>query len=196
MNLKSIKIFIILCLGIMIIFSSCGKKKAAEQNNESTVQQSVNIDVDQLLADAEELVDQSVSIEGVCTHICKHGGRKIFLMGSDDTKTIRIEGGEVGKFDARCVNNMVEVTGKVREQRIDETYLQQWEARIEEETAEKHGEGEEGCSTEKKARNETGNSTTERIANFRERIAEREAKDGKAYLSFYYMEAEKYSILN
>ena len=196
MNLKSIKIFIILCLGIMIIFSSCGKKKTAEQNNESTVQQSVNIDVDQLLADAEELVDQSVSIEGVCTHICKHGGRKIFLMGSDDTKTIRIEGGEVGKFDARCVNNMVEVTGKVREQRIDEAYLQQWEARIAEETAEKHGEGEEGCSTEKKARNETGNSTTERIANFRERIAEREAKDGKAYLSFYYMEAEKYSILN
>ena len=196
MNLKSIKTLIIFCLGITIAFSSCGKKKTTEQNNENTVQQSVNMDVDQLLADAEDLVDQSITVEGICTHICKHGGRKIFLMGSDDTKTIRIEGGEVGKFDAGCVNNMVEVTGKVREQRIDEAYLQQWETRIAEQTAEEHGEGEEGCSTEKKARNETGNTTTERIANFRERIAEREAKDGKAYLSFYYMEAEKYSILN
>ena len=59
----------------------------------------------------------------------------------------------------------------------------------------KHGTGEAGCSTEKKARGETGNTTEERIADFRKKIAERKAKTGKDYLSFYFVEAESYKIL-
>ena len=50
-------------------------------------------------------------------------------------------------------------------------------------------------STEKKARGETGNTTEERIADFRKKIAERKAKTGKDYLSFYFVEAESYKIL-
>lgn len=64
------------------------------------------MEIDSLLANAGEFAGQEVTIEGVCTHICKHGGRKIFLMGSDDTQTIRVEGGSVGKFDQKCVNSL------------------------------------------------------------------------------------------
>ena len=49
------------------------------------------MEVDNLLADAEKLTGGKVTVEGVCTHICRHGGRKIFLMGTDDTQVIRIE---------------------------------------------------------------------------------------------------------
>ncbi len=35
-------------------------------------------EVDNLLADAEKLTGGKVTVEGVCTHICRHGGRKIF----------------------------------------------------------------------------------------------------------------------
>lgn len=179
-----------------VSFSACGPSAKTENRACSDVEQSTVLDVDALLSEAEQLVGESVTVEGVCTHICKHGGRKIFLMGSDDTKTIRIEGGEVGKFDAGCVNNIVKVTGKVCEQRIDEAYLQQWEARVAEQTDEKHGHPQTGCSTEKKARNETGNSVEERISDFRKRIEKRQATEGKAYLSFYHIEAEAYTILN
>ena len=48
------------------------------------------MEVDNLLADAEKLTGGKVTVEGVCTHICRHGGRKIFLMGTDDTQVIRI----------------------------------------------------------------------------------------------------------
>ena len=51
-------------------------------------------------------------------------------MGSDDTQTIRVEGGSVGKFDQKCVNSIVRVTGDLKEQRIDEAYLQNWEAQL------------------------------------------------------------------
>ncbi|MEG0454809.1 MAG: OB-fold nucleic acid binding domain-containing protein, partial [Bacteroides sp.] len=137
---------------------------------------------------------KEVTIEGVCTHICKHGGRKIFLMGSDDTQTIRIEGGSVGKFDQKCVNSVVRVTGILKEQRIDEAYLQNWEAQLKAAAAEQHGNGEAGCSTEKKARGETANTPEARIADFRNKIAQRKASNGKEYLSFYFMEATNYDI--
>ena len=66
---------------------------------------------------------------------------------------------------------------------------------LKEAAAEKHGEqGEGGCSTEKKARGETANTPEARIADFRAKIADRQAKEGKAYLSFYYMQASSYEI--
>ena len=62
-------------------------------------------------------------------------------------------------------------------------------------TEEKHGTTEAGCSSEQKARGETvANSTTERINNFRKRIAERSEKEGKNYLSFYHIDATQYNI--
>lgn len=92
----------------------------------------------------DSLAGQTVTIEGVCTHTCKHGARKIFLMGSDDTQTIRVESGELGSFDPQCVNRVVRVTGRVDEERIDEAYLARWEAQVKAQTAEKHGTTEGG----------------------------------------------------
>ena len=83
----------------------------------------------------------------------------------------------------------------LKEQRVDEAYLQQWEAQLKETSDQKHGEeGEGGCSTEKKARGETANTPQTRIADFRAKIADRQAKEGKVYLSFYYMQATGYEI--
>ena len=116
------------------------------------------------------------------------------LLAHADSKTIRVEAGELGSFDTKCVNSMVEVTGKLVEQRVDEAYLQKWEAQLKSQTAKAHGDGEAGCDSEKKARGETGNTPEERIADFRAKIAQRKADTGKDYLSFYYVEAQSYAI--
>ena len=132
------------------------------------------MEVDNLLADAEKLTGGKVTVEGVCTHICRHGGRKIFLMGTDDTQVIRIEAGEkIGSFKPECVNNVVRVTGTLVEDRIDEAYLAEHQAR-----------GESVAS-----------STEKRIADFRARIADRKAKEGKEYLSFYHVDGGSYEVL-
>lgn len=152
------------------------------------------MEVDGLLAEADSLAGTEVTFQGVCTHTCKHGARKIFVMGSDDTQVIRVEAGKLGAFSQDCVNNIVTITGILKEQRVDEAYLQNWEAQAKAQTAEQHGDSEAGCDTEKSARGETGNSVAERIADFRRRIAEENAKSGKNYLSFYYVEAVSYEI--
>lgn len=179
---------------IIAMGTACSSDKTKKDKVESTQQTEAVYQIDDVLQNAPDLLDKEVELEGVCTHICKHGGRKIFLMGSDDKHTLRIEGGSVGSFDQKCVNSIVKVSGKLVETRIDEAYLAAWEEKEKSRTGEKHGEGEAGCSTEKKARGETANSAMDRIAQFRNRINEEKAKTGKDYLSFYHMEASAYSI--
>jgi hypothetical protein len=152
------------------------------------------VTVDYLLENADSLVGKTVNIEGVCTHICSRGARKIFLMGSDDTRTIRVEAGDLGAFDKKCARSIVNVTGTLMEERIDEAYLKEWEAKAAA-AEDQHGDVKKGgCDAEKNARNESGNSVQDRIADFRQKIADRKAKDGREYLSFYYVQALNYSI--
>ena len=185
-------------MAMTFIGTSCGNKQQ-KSASEATTEQSASsaLEIDSLLANAENLAGQEVTIEGVCTHTCKHGAKKIFLMGSDDTKTIRVEAGtKIGSFKPETVNNLVRITGKLVEQRIDEAYLTEWEAQVKAQTAEKHGTTEQGCASEQKARGEApANSIEERITNFRQRIADRQAKEGKNYLSFYYIEGDTYEIV-
>jgi len=185
-------------MAMTFIGTSCGNKQQ-KSASEATTEQSASsaLEIDSLLANAESLAGQEVTIEGVCTHTCKHGAKKIFLMGSDDTKTIRVEAGtKIGSFKPETVNNLVRITGKLVEQRIDEAYLTEWEAQVKAQTAEKHGTTEQGCASEQKARGEApANSIEERITNFRQRIADRQAKEGKNYLSFYYIEGDTYEIV-
>ena len=182
-------------MAITIIGTSCGNKQQ-KSASEATTEQTVSsaLEIDSLLANAESLAGKEVTIEGVCTHTCKHGAKKIFLMGSDDTQVIRVEAGTLGAFDPKCVNSIVRVTGTLKEQRIDEAYLQNWEAQLKAQAAEKHPTGAAGCHTQKKARGETANTPEARIADFRAKIADRKANTGKEYLSFYFMEANSYEV--
>lgn len=171
---------------------SCGNSK--KQQAQTAEQVVVAMSIDDVMAKAPELVDQTVVIEGVCTHTCSHGAKKMFLVGSDDSKTLRIEAGELGAFDTKVVNQVVTVKGTLKEERIDEAYLQDWEARLKANTEEHHGNGEGGCDTEKNARGETANTEEGRIADFRAKIAAAKEATGKEYLSFYHVVADSYEI--
>lgn len=176
--------------------SSCGAGSSTPKTTTATAQDTV-MEVDSVLKNGDKLVGQTVVLEGVCTHICQHGGGKIFLMGSDDTQTIRIDASEqVGSFSPEAVNSLVRVQGTVHEERIDEAFLNQWESQIKSQVIERHGEGGADCESDQKARGEAPvGSIEERIANFRKRIAERKANEGKDYLSFYSITADSYEIL-
>ena len=174
---------------------SCGGNASTKAKTRQTeAARPAALEIDELLASADSLAGKTVTIEGVCTHTCRHGARKIFLMGSDDTQTVRVESGELCSFDPQCVNRIVRVTGTLDEQRVDEAYLAAWEEQTKAQTGERHGTTEAGCDAEKAARQETGATVAERIADFRAKIAARKAAEGKDYLSFYYVTATSYEI--
>lgn len=171
------------------VFTACGNK---QQQNKAEAAQPLT--VDSLMDQADRLVGQTVTLQGLCTHTCKHGAKKIFLRGSDDSHTLRIDAGELGAFDTACVNKQVLIVGTLSEERIDESYLQRWEERLKENNAIQHGQGEAGCATEKNARQETADTADGRIADFRAKIAKRQVEEGKDYLSFYFVKASSYEI--
>lgn len=214
-KLIKIKFTLFVFLSVAILsFSSCRNQTSKKSccNSEGVTKQSSEksnngkscglsksavavLDIDAFLGGADSFVGKMVTIEGVCTHTCRHGATKMFLMGSDDSQTIRVQAGELGSFDTKCVNSMVQVKGIVKEDRIDETYLRNWEAKLKEAQVKEHGKaGEGGCSSEKKARGEVRNTPQDRIADFREKITIRQTESGKAYLSFYHIVATEYEI--
>lgn len=195
--MKKILLFMVLTTVTGCLLINCKSKTSQSATTQQKTSQSQVLEVDDILARSDSLTGKTFTTEAICTHVCSHGGGKIFLMGSDDTKTIRVEAGKkIGSFKPETVNHLVRVTGKLVEQRIDEAYLTEWEAQVKAQTAEKHGTTEQGCASEQKARGEApADSIEERIANFRQRIADRQAKEGKNYLSFYYIEGNTYEIV-
>lgn len=159
----------------------------------STTAMAQNMGVDEALYGAEKNIGKTITVEGVCSHICSHGGKKIFLSGKKPNSSLRVEADKkIGAFPNETVGKKVQVSGIVVEERIDEAYLSKWEAQTKA-AATQHAQG---CNAEQKAQGEkVTDSTAERIAAFRKRIEERSAKDGKKYLSFYHIQAQTYKII-
>ena len=101
--------------------------------------------IDEVYAQADSLLGDTILFQGVCTHLCKHGGRKAFLMGSDESRILRVEGAKMGNFDAACINNIVRVKGVLH------AFEVQPEPVVSDNPAEQHGTDGNGCETEKKA---------------------------------------------
>lgn len=195
--MKTLKLFVsaILCAAT---FAACSGNQSKNTETSVNTVEIQKTEVDDILSNGAQYAGKEVTIEGICSHRCKHGGGKMFVMGNDNSNIIRIESSETsGKFPTEVTNALVQVKGTVAEERIDEAYLQNWESKLGEETKQ-HGESEAGCSTEKAARKESAktNSPKQRIEDYRKRIAERNEKEGKPYLSFYHINAISYEILN
>lgn len=119
----------------LVAFTACQKQAQEAQ---------VVYSIDEVYAQADSLVGDTICFQGVCSHLCKHGGRKAFLMGSDESRILRVEGASMGNFAPECINNLVRVRGILHAVEV-----------VPEENATddglKHGTDDNGCETEKKA---------------------------------------------
>ncbi|MCE5204668.1 MAG: hypothetical protein LLF80_00975 [Porphyromonadaceae bacterium] len=104
----SFSIFIVLTTSLLLYTGCTGNSNSKPLN------------VDELLTNAPSLVGETVTVEGLCTHVCSKSGMKLFLQGTDETKTVRAESGAVlGKFDPASVDRKVRVRGKLAEVQMD-----------------------------------------------------------------------------
>jgi len=119
----------------LVTFTACQKQAQVAQTVYS---------IDEVYAQADSLAGDTICFQGICAHLCKHGGRKAFLMGSDESRILRVEGASAGNFAPECVNNIVRVRGVLHAIEV---------VPEEGESADglKHGADDNGCETEKKA---------------------------------------------
>ena len=95
------------------------------------------------------------------------------------------------------MNSLVSVTGTLEEDRIDEATIQRMEEQYKNQSGEKHGDGEAGCESEKKAAGQADINTFEgRIQNFRERLAKAKEAGKDYFVMSYHINTTSYEIKN
>lgn len=198
--------YILATVTVAFLTTACGGSSKQQPTAEET---SEALTVDEVFEMPDKYVGDTITLEGICSHLCSQGGKKAFLQGNADNVQIRCEAfplmGE--PFPKSCIHRPMKVTGIFREQRIDNELVDQMEndynERLKkiaeahgEETAQRAANASVGCDTERAAQGQQDlNTFKERMDDYRTRIAARQAAEGKAYLSFYYLDAITFATL-
>lgn len=169
---------------LIAMLASCGNKTQKEENTEKEI---TKVTVDEVLADMQKYVDQEVLISGTVNHVCSHGGKRMFIMGSDPDAAVKITPNNViGVFEKELEGSDVLVTGVLKELRIDESYVTKLEKEVSEgadnEAIHDHSAGthDEEAEDEKKAQ----------LDAMRNKIAESE----QGYYSQFWIEASEFLV--
>jgi hypothetical protein len=104
---------LVLLSAIVFLFFSCGNQSKKQQEATEPV---VVLTVDELYGKAAELADKEVVVKGTVMHVCKEGGARCFLMGSNENINIRVEAGEkIGAFNQEQMGSELEIVGILKE---------------------------------------------------------------------------------
>lgn len=107
----------VLLLVVALSIFACGHKaKKQEAKNIEGQKEIVVLSIDEVLEQAFELADKEVVVKGTVMHVCKHGGGRCFLMGSNEDVTIRVEAGEkIGAFEQEQMGSELQIVGILKE---------------------------------------------------------------------------------
>jgi alpha-glucuronidase len=135
---------------------------------------------------AAAIVEKTVILEGTVLHTCKHGGKRMFLVDGNDSIRVEVTAGkDIPKFDEKLVGSRLRVLGVLKEERIDERYLNEWENEVKK-PVENH---DAGVHTGAKGHEDQGaQDKLDQINSLREDLK----NSGKDHLSFYSIEASKF----
>jgi hypothetical protein len=169
-------------IGIMVlILSACNMGSKGLDPGDA-----VKVVVASFEQQAAGIVEKTVVIEGTVLHTCKHGGKRMFLVDRNDSVRVEVTAGkDIPKFDEKLVGSRLRVLGVLKEEKIDEKYLNEWENEVKK-PEENH---DAGVHTGAKGHEDQGTQDKlDQINSLREDLK----KSGKDHLSFYSIEASKF----
>ncbi len=178
------KLFVLLTASVFLF--ACGTDSQVDKPDEDKKDVAV-LSTDELMAVAEEHVDKEVTVEGVNLHVCAHGGKRKFMRTEGNEARLKVVPGKnTPDFRQEDEGKVFVVTGILKERRIDQGYLDNWEMELKEDLPEEH-HIHDGlhCDTETHDHAEL-DGELEKIAGMRKQIEESD----KDYLSFFSLEAK------
>ena len=189
-------------LMVMVLagFSFSCNNATKEENSDTTKTDSVAVDTDEVTAidfsnlnadDAFDLDGKMVKISGLVDHVCKHGGKRLMLVGTNPGERIRVEAGDNPPFQESVVGTNVEVTGKLVAEKIDSTYLANWEEEVKQKSIEGDKTVEtkhiEGSGEHKKGEGEGEKDITEELEKIQQ-LREEIKTNGKGFIGNFSIE--------
>ncbi len=132
------KLLVLVAMALFVF--ACGDKKAEDKVVKEEVKKEIvkaEVTIPVTVADfqekAEGLIGKKVSVTGTVTHVCQHSGKKVFIINENPDVKIKIEAGKnIAKFEQELNGSDIEVIGFVKEFKIDEAYLANWEKKLKE----------------------------------------------------------------
>ena len=170
---------------VAAFFVSCNNAAKEEANANDTVLLTVAV----FDTTAYNYVDKPVWIEGTVTHTCKHGGKRMFIADGNDSILVEITTGpDIVKFDEALIGSRLKVLGILKELRIDEKYLNEWEAELKQ-PVENHDAGVH--TGQKGHEDQPADAKFEQINSYRQQLKDLNTD----HLSFYSIEAVSFTEL-
>lgn len=121
---------------LVLFFAACSQnseKTGEVQTGTEIAAETPMVALGEFDSKAGDYVDHEIMVEGIVDHVCKHGGKKLFLVSDDGD--VHVESEE--RFDESLAGSKVAVKGIVREFRVDEAYC----LKMEEDNIQSHREG-------------------------------------------------------
>lgn len=103
--------FAISTIVVLVLLISCNSESG---ENNKTVEDVKVIALENIENSASDIGDNIIQTKGMVTHICKHGGQKMFL--TDDKKDSHIlvrVSSSIPEFDVSLEGSTLEITGKL-----------------------------------------------------------------------------------
>ena len=178
---------------IVVFMLGCCNQNAKQDTSDSDVQvEKLTLAI--LVSETENYVDKSVMTEGTVDHVCKHGGKKMFIFGESPDDRIKITVGEnMSSFDPVLEGSDVIVSGIVRELRVDEDYLSNWEMEISTNKNEKGKHKVMGDGDGEHEDDEEDENSIEDEMNQIDQLRKQLEASGEDHLSFYSVECTEYT---
>jgi len=133
--MKKVKWFLIIMVLAGFSFS-CNNTTTKEKKSDAIDSTAIDTLTDKIAVvtftqlnsdEAFELNGKTIKISGLVDHVCKHGGKRLILVGTNPDERIRVEAGDNLPFKEDIVGMEIEVIGKLNVEKIDSTYLANWE---------------------------------------------------------------------
>lgn len=171
------KTFLFPILLFSILLAGCNNTKTSQT-------EAIPVNLSEIKAKAPELAGKLIRIEGMVAHVCRESGKRLFL-GENSFKVLATN--QVPSFKVEWEGSDVTIDGYLKEDRIDETYLADWEKELNDGARMQMKEETHTYDAESKGLDESAITTQfDQIKGYREQIA----ASGKGYISFYSLEAE------
>jgi len=141
-------LFIVFVVGLM---ASCA--------NQTSTKEATQLATSEFTNNAPDMLGEKVSLEGTISHVCKHGGKKMFI-GDENVKIVVSE--DIAVFDQDLVGSDLIVTGIVREEMVEPVLAEENEMEHAEEGMEaEHMEGEDEDAEHEMIKDTTAAATEE-----------------------------------
>jgi len=96
------------------LLTSCGSGDGEKKKEGATDEAVAAIEFATLIDAPEDYLDKEITLEGSVVHVCKHSGKKMFIVGENPDIRLHISAGEeVPKFPVEMEGSVIAVTGKL-----------------------------------------------------------------------------------